>query len=423
MTDYYCDIGEETYWQGAAGTTTGDPYTGPAGLQNAIRGTGVSGALSPGDTLYIKGGTGDLSRLVLVDCNGTDVTATGLGWDIGDIVAEASASAWNGYIVETNDGGFLGADDMLLIWLDPGFDETDIIPANGITNATQAQSVTPLADNTTTPGVCLETDGTNAAPIYFVGVDSSWVEDGSLAILDGALKAYTGFRNSAIRTYLEFRNIHTRRTVDSAWAADANLRYCSLVNCIGSETQKGGIGGGGNHIQYSHILHCKAYDNAGGYGFGLYGGAAVNCVAYNNSSAGFYQNIGACVNCVSFENQTGFQLATGADLVNCVADKNSSYGVHTGSPGQSVSACRITNNGTYGIRDFGRPMHDPYCFYSGNGANFETAGIHDDTVRGASTRVTTGVEGYIDNDDATPLADRNYGLTNQAAARRQEAAL
>ncbi len=68
--------------------------------------------------------------------------------------------------------------------------------------------------------------------------------------------------------------------------------------------------------------------------------------------------------------------------------------------------------------------YEKYCFYGGNTANW-TYDNGEDPVDGESTRTISDVAadiGYIDPDNAT-LADRNYGLTNQATSRRQAVSL
>ena len=421
MTDYYL-IPDADAFSDNAGTATGTAYTGPAGLQAAIRGTGNATALAPGDTLWIKAGTGNLSRLVLIDCNGTDVTATGIGWAVGDAVEDAmDGELWNGVIVETNDGGFLGADDMLLIWLASGLTETDVIYTAGVRNTTQSETVTPLADNTSTPGVYLEADGTTAAYIKFVGVNSSWVEDGTQPIFDGADKAVSMFGTTSNTDYYEFRNIHNTQFTQAAWCHGSNdMRYSSFINCTASES----AGGFGNqrYMTNCFLNHCLAYNNTTN-AYRLSYGQAVNCVSYNNLR-GFFLYRATLANCVAFENTVGVYayLGPNAMLVNCVLDKNGDGVEINGSGVVNLEGCRITGNTTYGIKGTAL-AHDPYCFYSGNGTNFQTPGVIDDTIRGVSTRVTSGTIGYIDNDDATPNADRNYGLTNSATSRRQEVTL
>jgi|GEM_PF-4847680 len=415
MTDYYCDLGEGTFADNA-GTATGTAYTGPAGLQAAIRGTGSATALAAGDTLYIKG-TGDLSRLVLLDCNGTDVSA----WAPTNVVRnkDGAGDDWTGVVVQANDDppGNLGADDLVLVWLDSGKSVDDIDLADGIENTTLAESADPLAAKSA-PGVYFVNNGSSAAPIKFVGVNSSWKEDDTMAVMDGNDKAVTGFARTEIRSYIDFRNIHVTRTTSSAWAAAFQFRNCSWVNCEASASGAHGFSGGGS-LQYSSMINCRAYDN-NQCGFGnIYGSSLFGCTAYNNGAEGFHLTYSNANNCVSYENVTGYNIARGCSLTNCVADKNT-YGVDLDA-GAMVVGSRITNNTTYGLMG-AESAHDPYCFYSDNGENFQSD-VYDDRVYGESTRVTSGTIGYIDNDDATANADRNYGLTNAATSRRQEVTL
>jgi len=421
MTEYYCDITASTFSDRDGSDSESNVLTGPAGLQAAFRGTGSATALAPGDTVFLKTGTGELARLVLLECTGTSVA----GWGIGDVVHNRDAgSTWSGVVVETNSGGFLGSDDIVMVWLDSGYDRDDIVVADGVTNDDAADAagdptdVDPLAA-VSTPGISIHTIGSATNPVRLIGVGSSWTSDGSMAILDGTLKATVGFSNSAIASYFEFRNIHVRRTVYDPWAKYAGLRYCNFVHCIASEGLAGGFGTS-NYNQYGSMVNCRAYDNVGGRGFRLSSGPAINCTAYNNSVYGFELSRATLVNCVAFENFVGVYGGSGSGLVNCVLDKNGS-GVQSGSYGLSAVGCRITNNTSYGVKG-DELVLDPYCFYSGNGASFEND-IHDDRIAGVSTRVTSGVVGYIDNDDATANADRNYGLTNAAAARRQAVTL
>ena len=81
---YYCNLSEGTFADATGdpdGDGAGDIYTGPAGFMAALRGTGSATVLAAGDTLWLCG-TGDLQRLILMDCDGTDVSA----WGVGDVV-------------------------------------------------------------------------------------------------------------------------------------------------------------------------------------------------------------------------------------------------------------------------------------------------------------------------------------------------
>ena len=53
----------------------GAELTGPGGFQAALRGTGAATKLAAGDTIVIKAGILAIDRLILMDCNGTDVSA------------------------------------------------------------------------------------------------------------------------------------------------------------------------------------------------------------------------------------------------------------------------------------------------------------------------------------------------------------
>lgn len=424
MTDYYLDP-EKAYSDATGLDTAGNEYTGPAGLQAAIRGTGNATALVAGDTLYIKAGTGDLSRLVIIDCNATSVTA----WGIGDVVHNKDAgSTWQGVVVETNSGGFLGANDLALVWLDSGYDKDDILIAEGVTNddagggANDPTDVDPLAA-VSAPGIVIDNNsGDPDEPISLVGVNASWVEDGTLAVLD-ANDIATYNVDTAGTDYLHFRNIHGAGAASHGWTCTAGSTiYSHWENCIASGSGGDGFGGGTAGFLYSTFHRCKAYDIAGTYGFyTLYSGLS-HCIAYN-CATGFYPYIGGgMAGCAAFSCTTGIRTGQGTVLYNCLADDNTT-GISIFVAGTSLVGCRVTNN-TTGIGGSDAVWYEKYCFYGGNTANW-TYDNGEDTVDGESTRTISDVAadiGYIDPDNAT-LADRNYGLTNQATSRRQAVSL
>ena len=412
MTDYYCDLSADTFADRTGLDNSANVLTGPAGLQAAIRGTGSATALTAGDTLYMIG-SGDLSRLMLLDCDGTDVT----GWDLNDQVADdVTGGYWQGRIVETNVGGFLGADDMLLIWLDSGYSAIDVLVGDGINNATKSVDAGLAAESA--PGIVLDgNSGSSGSMIRFVGVNDSWTEDGTRATLDADDQADCCMTNTETRYYLALANLVLAGSAGNGFDVAAFYRYSTHTNCIFEGAADDGIGGSSSPT-YCGFDFCVFREN------GSYGADAISC---NFFGCTFYDNdiglygLAACSadECVFFENATGgCYLLTGSSASHCVMDANG-YGVRVHTPGVSIYASRITNNttGVYGSA----PGRDLYCFYSGNTANFEND-IHDADVRGESTRVTTGEIGYIDGDNVD-LTLRNYGLTNDAAARRMEALL
>jgi len=411
MTNYYCDLGAS--WSDNAGTSTDSPYTGPAGLQAAIRGTGSATALGAGDTLYIKG-TGDLSRLVWLDVN-TDVSS----WSLGESVRNDTGDPdeWVGIVAEV---GYGGNNDQILIWLNDGFTEDDVDLSHGIYKAGPWNCGLDAKD---TRGIEIDTNsGSSGSPISLVGVNSAWTEDGTQAILDADGLANVNVTNSG-RDYFHFRNLIGKDSAGNAFQATSAATECHFANCAADNPATGGFEYAGGYWQWSTFFRCKAFGFTT-YGFRVYQTSLFGCVTYGGtggSAVGMYLNAGSAVECVSYKQDGGYgaQLLNGSQLVNCVLDANK-YGLTLTDDGQQIIGCRITNNTTYGIAG-AKPVSDLYCFYSGNGADFQND-IHLPNNDGASTRTTAGTVGYIDGDNAT-LADRNYSLTNQAAARRQEITL
>jgi len=414
MTDYYCDISASGFNDRSGVDSGANVLTGPAGLQAAIRGTGNATALAAGDTILIQG-TGDLSRLVLIDC-GQDMS----DWEIQDaILNDSGASTWTGKVVEVSVGG---DDNVLLVWLDDGYDVDDVLLAGGIETLDPIATPSSVAtlNAVSAPGVTLESEGSASGLIKLVGVNASWTEDGELAWLDGGGLAAKGFTSSSNRSYYELRNVGVTDYTGGAFADGYEFRYSYFSNCEVSDCYSG-FGRPTKYMRYCNLVRCRAYNNSS-YGFAMFSCHASLCTAYNNGTYGFYCYITALSMCVSYEQTYGAMvLAAGSSISNCVFDSNA-YGISavSAAPGNLLLACRITNNSSFGIKG-SVPFHDQHCFYGDNGANFEND-IHDDTDDGTSTRVTTGMIGYIDGDNAT-LADRNYGLTNQASARRMEVTL
>jgi len=412
MTDYYCDLGEGT-WADNAGTSTGTAYTGPAGLQAAIRGTGNAAALTAGDTLYIKG-TGDQSRLVWLDVD-TDVSS----WSLGESVRNDTGDPdeWVGVVAEV---GYGGNNDQILVWLNDGFTEDDIDLSHGIYKSGPWNCGLDAKD---TKGIEIDTNGGSAAgPISFVGVNSSWSEDGTQAILDADDLANYNVLNSG-KDYLHFRNITGKDSAGDAFGTTSTTVYCHFVNCIADTPAAGGFVHAGAYWQYGSFFRCKATGFTT-YGFQLYRASLAACVAYGGTGAsayGFYLSSCAAAQCVAYKQDDGYgaYISDGSQLTNCVLDSNK-YGLKVAQAGHQIVGVRITNNTTHGITG-AIPVSDLYCFYFGNGADFQND-IHLPNDDGASTRTTTGTVGYVDGDNAT-LADRDYSLASDAAARRQEVTL
>ena len=412
MTDRYCDAARDFANPANVGDTTGNPALGPGGWQSMIEGWGNHDALASGDDLHVKG-TGDQSKLVKITVD-ADKTGT---WVIGDVVENH------------NDGGGADGDDWVgvLVYIDAttvwaqidaaSSDSDSVDTADGVYNVTRTEEIAGAnMTAATAPGIVYDNNsGTAAAAITTLGVNDSWVEDGTRAVLDAKGKATYNVDLTG-PDYLHFRNIHARNSASHGWYCSGVSQFCHWEDC---ETE--GSGGDAWRLayngRYASLHGCTARDWSGTYGFNTYYVTFVHCVAYNGTT-GFFTYAGSSSGCVAFQCTTGFSTAYGASLYNCVADDNTN-GVTVADGVGQIIGCRITNNSAYGVSG-NSTWHDPYTFYGGNAANWQyDLGV--DLVDGESTRTISDVAadiGYIDPDNATP-ADRNYGLTNQAAARRQ----
>jgi len=327
-------------------------------------------------------------------------------------------------VVETNAGAFLGADDIALIWLAVGYDEDDILIAEGVTNddasgaAGDPTDAWPLAARST-PGSTMDgASGSGASHITLVGVNAAWTEDGTRAILDAKDKATNNIRSTG-PNYIHFRNVHGKDALGTGWLAESASKYWSWRNCVASGS--GGMGwGDGTAWQYSTAFRCQAYDIAGSHGMFLYLSNMLHCTAYNVAGYGFKAYFSSMMGCVAFQCDTGVYLASQGVLLNCVIDDNRVDGVLINAGASQIIGCRITNNVGYGVKEFAT-FCDPFTFYCGNGSTSKD-GRGVDLVDGVSTRILGTADGYIDGDNAD-LSLRNYGLTNQAQGRRMEVAL
>ncbi len=169
-----------------AGTDqVGAELTGPGGLQALIRGTSAAPVLAIGDTIVFKAGVMAQNRLILADCNGTDVSA----WEVGDVVRDNNGGGeWTGVVVQERDidATGLAADDILLFQLDSSYEHDDIILGSGINNVTKVLTSTL----TSADGNPILWDGitpTSALPIFLIGSSTDWNERGATNgfIIDG----------------------------------------------------------------------------------------------------------------------------------------------------------------------------------------------------------------------------------------------
>jgi hypothetical protein len=370
MATYYCDLADGTFAD-RTGADVANEYTNPAGFQAAIRGTGNATALAAGDTIYLQG-TGDLSRLIEIDCNGTDIS----NWGIGDTVRNdnlgggAAGDDWTGVVVEPA----VGASDIVLIWLDVNLDEADVDIADGIENTVAgggAGDPTNVGAMTSvdTPGIEFDTaEGSRATgeiKIWGTTDLTDPTNNYGEAILDGTDHASTKRANHGItflagaEDFLYFRYVTFQNTLGDGWRMlGLHLGYDTFWKCKGNGNTGNGWNGNSSGFDFSKWIQCQANDNTGrGFYRTEASGRYIFCEAKNNGAEGWELiDTGAVlVGCVAHNNTIGIELFSDTGLVvHCVADGNSTNGIDFSSvtvDGGIVIGSRITNQS--GAGDFG----------------------------------------------------------------------
>ena len=414
MATYYCDLGNATYADATGVNHTGDEYTGPAGFMAAIRGTGNATKLAAGDILHLVG-TGDLQRLVTINCNGNDVSH----WVNGDVVRnkDGAGDAWTGKVVEANDdpAGAMGDDDLILVWLDANKSQDNIIIADGIENTTQAESVDPIASADTYGIIFDNLNGIETNYLHITGVKADWsTGDGKdyQAILDarvdgGATAAVCMITNGG-PNYVDMRNITFQNSAGDGFTTD------------------------GTTIQSWELHYCRALNNSvNGFDFNidLTNGWVNSCISKDNSSSGFYNptsnikytfckadgngsdgivmnNTSLCYGCLSYDNSGNAYIIINDSniIINSVADSSLGSGVlwDTSNNFQFVLGCRITNNANKGLDSTDNV-----------GINFEDYNVFHNNATGDLNNFAIGGGSHSYGDDANHIGEpTDDGYTN-----------
>jgi len=386
MAEYNCDLSEGTFADNGGTDWGSDVLTGPAGLLAATRGTGSAPQLAAGDTLKLSG-TGDMSRLVLLDC-GSDIT----GWDIGDSVRnkDGAGDDWTGVVVETNarDVGQSGsaANDLMVVWLADGKNYTDIDADDGVES-------------------------------------SGHTVDGTRAKLDGKGQHDTCFqfnKDSGTSNYWWFENIE----IDEFTKDTGRAIYFNETGSAGDNSVFVNI--------YAH--HCdRGVQSLGGGWYSYF----TNCRFEDNTMDGVYDPPTASIwsGCAFKNNVDGMTVnGTGENtLFGCLFDRNSTYGLDAndnvwpincvfngvkGSPAGTglnwrynrhvaIIGCRFTYLATgIQVSDAGDgPVLCHQCYLGGNTADTNVSDadqVQGISIDGSSTLTLAGSDtdqGYVDPDN------------------------
>ena len=265
--------------------------------------------------------------------------------------------------------------------------------------------------------------GAQNNPIEFVGVNGSWVEDGTQCTIDGEQTANYVIEATTSAKFLVFRNM---RAINAArngfWmnGSDSVLLY----NCTAEGALWHGFAGGSSSTSGCVLINCRSINNLDS-GFYRWSRATfIRCAAINNGSSPSYEGAGiSCiseiqiVNCVVHNNGVNgvyfpADIQGGGVIVNSVIDGNTGNGMEIGSvPGVVISGCRITNNTGWGVNHAGGTAAYDHNVIVDNlsGTVTSSTGFLFD----GGGNITTGAAGYVDRDND------NFTTATDAQLRRE----
>ena len=248
--------------------------------------------------------------------------------------------------------------------------------------------------------------------IRFLGYNSSHVVDGTKAVFDGNSTAANCIL-VATRDYWHWENLEFKNATADGFTTSGNSFYHRFINCDFHDCGGDGMGNsGGRDPRISQAILCRFYNNVNGGAFLV--GDFVLCQAYNNTGNGLTSESGGVfLYCVAYNNGSENLLDYSWGMtVGCVSDDAGAANGCLKARGQGHLALgnRFTGTGIGILGDDTAEVLDLYNFIN---TTVKTSQIVvDQQIRGANTRIETGVEGYID------AAGGNYGLTNSATSRR-----
>jgi hypothetical protein len=196
--------------------------------------------------------------------------------------------------------------------------------------------------------------------IKFIGVNSSWVNDGTRMVIDGNSAAgnclyVTGTRSYIWHENFEYKNATSHGVSFNSYGNNAAFVF---VNCTSHNNGGSGFYSIHGGCLHAYVYKCAAYSNSS-HGFALDHAVYVACRASANTLDGFYveltdRNNGSFNLCESYSNSrdgfamTGYSYLFGS-LLQCVSDNNTSDGVQS-DMFLFIVGFRSTNNGGYGAK-------------------------------------------------------------------------
>lgn len=293
-----------------------------------------------------------------------------------------------------------------------------------------------------TSTVDLDTNsGVTSAFIEFVGVNSSWVEDGTRHIIDGNNAVSNLIWISGGRKFVLFRNFDFRRATGHGINAStyANNDYFHFYYCRFANNGSTGIITSDTRLNQPKYFGC-VFENNGSHGVQFSAGEFNFCTSRNNGGSGYYSYArdvnGHTVfyNCISNHNTGRAFLfdgynSSGWAMYNCVGDGNGLDGFDVTNSSTAVATvigCRFTRSLRYGVKVAANArvvLGYSYFPATTTGERWNLSGAYNGSVHnllasGADTNVTNGTDtsgGYVNPISATT---GNYNLADTATRRR-----
>ena len=254
---------------------------------------------------------------------------------------------------------------------------------------------------TLSTAVAWNTAGSYNTRVKIVGVNSSWVEDGTLAVVDGNSAAANCFTKGTSSHFLIFRNFELKNSTGSAFVAGAYYNFNRNIYIHNCGTY-GVTGNGYDSWEKSTV------GNSGSVGF--YGcSSAVMCISYSASTSGLQGVSNVVFGNIAYDCTT-YGIYGGISIINNVVN-NCNYGIVFSVLEIKALGNRLTNNATTGLYVSNNcGGYEDFNFFLGNGATITLSGTGYCYSPGNS--LSAGTEGY------TNKAGKVFNLTDAATLRR-----
>jgi hypothetical protein len=254
----------------------------------------------------------------------------------------------------------------------------------------------------------LQTAGTAAAYVEWIGTTPAWADDGTKFIMD-ANSAAAFCVDAADIDYQFFKNFEFKNATSDGVGGVSTPDLYIYQNCDFNNNARYGVFSqrGGRNL---HAANCS-FNNNSSYGSFNGLGSYSKCQFIGNGDYGLRLSGGLAVSNSLFHNNTngGIYLITNGPCISGCTIDGETIGINVANPPQGIVDCRITNCTTGITTTSAGASFIGNCFFYGNGTDYSTAGsVFVDSYTRVSGDNTS--DGYTDraSDDFT-LTDGGEG--------------